>query len=217
MSHLLLLPAALDPEPGPARRLLTRELQDPKYRPDLLGRLGDWVGDRLDDLGGPGRGLGLLGRPLLLVLLLLVVVGVVLVLVRLRRDPHVGGAGTSVFDDVRRSAAEHRALAHAALSEAGHDTAVVEGLRALAAGLVERQVVTDTPAATAREVADVAAPRFPGMADRLGEAARVFDETRYGERPADRRRAELVLDVEDSLRRSDPVAPSAGPVLAVPR
>ena len=218
MSLTAVVAAGLEPDPGRARRLLGEELQDPRYRPDLLQRALDWLGDRFHGLrDGTGNVLGDLGRPVLLVVLLVVVVGVALLLARLRRDPRGTDSDRAVFDDLRRSADEHRALARAAQAEGDHDTAVIEGLRAVAAGLVERRVVTDTPAATAREVADVAAPRFPALAGRLGDAARVFDETRYGGRPADRARAASVLDLEDDLRRAAPGVPDAGPVLAVPR
>lgn len=212
-----MLRVALDPDPDRARRLLEQELSAPKYRSGLLQRALDWVGDHLTGTDGTGNLLGALGRPVLLVVLLVLVVGVAVLLSGLRRDPRVGTAARTVFDDVRRSAEEHRALARAALADDDFDTAVVEGLRALTAGLVERQVVADAPAATAREVAEVAAPRYPALAGRLAEAARLFDETRYGGRRADRARAETVLGVEDDVRRTSPSGATSGPVLAVPR
>ncbi|GGF43078.1 hypothetical protein GCM10011519_16200 [Marmoricola endophyticus] len=212
-------PSVVRPDPGQARRLLGEELRDPKYRPGLLERLRDWLSDLLSGRDG-GDLIGALGVPVLVVLVLVLAVGGALLVGRLRRDPVAPTEDTPLFDDVRRPAAEHRQLARAALDREDFDTAVVEGLRATAAELAERRIVTDTPAATAREVAAVAAPRFPERGAELAEAARVFDETRYGERHADRSRAELVLAVDDGIHRTRPATEdpgSSGPVLAVPR
>ncbi len=116
-------------------------------------------------------------------------------------------------------AAEHRRLARVAHESGDWDEAVVEGMRALAAGLVERQLVDDVPAATAHEVTALAAPRFPSFADRLEVAATVFDETRYGDRRATRERAAEMLDLDSALGGAGPTngSTSRGPVPAVPR
>ena len=75
------------------------------------------------------------------------------------------------------------------------------------------------PAATAHEVTTLAAPRFPSYADRLEVAARVFDETRYGDHRATRERAGAMLDLESALTGANPTNASdaRGPVAAVPR
>ncbi len=101
-----------------------------------------------------------------------------------RRRPHRPGRCSATSGARPPSTAGWRGRRY---DTADWDDAVVEGMRALAAGLVERRLVDDVPAATAHEVTTLAAPRFPSYADRLERAARVFDETRYGDHRADPR------------------------------
>ena len=156
---------------------------------------------------------------MLLGLTVVVALLLVLVLSRLRRNAGADRTPEPVFGDVRRTAAEHRRLARAAYDTGAWDDAVVEGMRALAAGLVERQLVDDVPAATAHEVTTLAAPRFASYADRLEVAARVFDETRYGDHRATREHAGAMLDLESALTGANPTNASDArdPVAAVPR
>lgn len=207
------------PDPGTAHEWLRRELLRPDYQPSLLERVRDWFGRLFDKVqSGTGDFAGL-GRPLLLLLLLVLVAGGVYLAVRLRRNPGAGREPTSVFGDVRRTAVEHRRLAEAAFEGAEWDEAVVEGMRAVAARLVERGVVDDIPATTAHEVTRLAAPRFPAYAERLESAAQVFDETRYGDRRANRERARAMLDLDRELDAAAATTGTGrrGPVAAVPR
>jgi Domain of unknown function (DUF4129) len=207
------------PDPGTAHDWLRQELLKPDYRPSALEQVRDWFGSLFDKAqSGTGSFAGL-GRPLLLLLLLLLVALVVVLAIRLRRNPAAGREASSVFGDVRRTAAEHRRLARAAFDGGEWDAAVVEGMRAVAARLVERRLVDDVPAATAHEVTRLAAPRFPAYAERLESAAQVFDETRYGDRRATRERAAAMLDLDRDLDVTGPAAGNGrpGPVAAVPR
>ncbi|MGI9156873.1 MAG: DUF4129 domain-containing protein [Marmoricola sp.] len=207
------------PDPATAHDWLQRELLRQEYRPSLLQRVRDWFAHLFDKAqSGTGNFAGL-GRPLLLLLVLLLVAGLVLLAVRLRRNPRAADPGETVFGDIRRRAAEHRALADAAFGDGRWDDAVVEGMRALAAALVERQLVDDLPAVTAHEVTGLAAPRFPSYAARLESAAGVFDETRYGDRHATRDRARAMLDLDRDLGAATPETGTTrrGPVEAVPR
>ncbi|RLV50626.1 DUF4129 domain-containing protein [Nocardioides mangrovicus] len=207
------------PGPDRAEEWLRRELDRSEYHASLTQRLADWLRGLLDRAGqGPGR-LSDLGLPALLLLSVVLVAVLAFVLSRLRRNPAAEPGQRTVFDEGRRSAQQHRALAQAAYAAGDFDTAVVEGVRALTAGLVERGLVADLPAATAYEVVALARPRFPDLAERLGAAALAFDETRYGARPARRERAGEVLDLEATLAAATPAtSASAGePVVAVPR
>lgn len=221
---LALLPGAvlrgpLHPDADTAREWLRRELLRREYRPNLVQRVQEWFEEllaRARDAGGSFGGLSdavLLGLTVALAMLLVVVLS------RLRRDAGAERAPEPVFGDVRRTATEHRRLARAAYDGGIWDDAVIEGMRALAAGLVERQLVDDVPAATAHEVTTLAAPRFPAYADRLEVAATVFDETRYGDRRATRERAGAMLDLESGLTGASPANGhrTRGPVAAVPR
>ncbi|MEP6815559.1 MAG: DUF4129 domain-containing protein [Marmoricola sp.] len=209
----------LVPDPDTAHAWMRQELLKPDYQRSLLERVDDWF-SRLFHRAQSGTGsFAGLGRPLLLLLLLLVVAGIVFLVFRLRRNPSAGRETASVFGDVRRTAAEHRTLAQAAFDGSEWDEAVIEGMRALAARLVERHVVDDIPAATAHEVTTLATPRFPSFEHRLETAARVFDETRYGDRRATRDRARAMLDLDHEMDAASPTTGNGrrGQVVAVPR
>jgi hypothetical protein len=101
-----------------------------------------------------------------------------------------------VFDDGARSAAWHRAAADAAVA-AGHlRTAVLERFRAVVRELEERAVLAEQPGRTAGEAAQAAASRLPALGERLTAAARIFDDVRYGDRPA-------TPEMDDALRELD--------------
>jgi Domain of unknown function (DUF4129) len=213
------LPGPLHPDADTAREWLRQELLRREYRPNLVERMQDWFQDLLAKAQGGAGNFGGLSDAVLLGLTVVVALLLVFVLSRLRRNAGADRTPEPVFGDVRRTAAEHRRLARAAYDTAVWEDAVVEGMRALAAGLVERQLVDDVPAATAHEVTTLAAPRFPSYADRLEVAARVFDETRYGDHRATRGRAGAMLDLESALTGASPANGTKvrGPVGAVPR
>lgn len=205
------------PDPREAHEWLREELLRRDYRPSLLKQVQDWFGSVLDRVQHSAGNAGGLGRLVVLVLVVALLLLVAVVLSRLRRLEGGEPETQAVFGDVRRSAAEHRRLAETAFGNERWDDAVVEAMRALAAGLVERRLADDLPAATAHEVATAAAPRFPAYGDRLAAAARTFDETRYGDRRATRERARAMLDLDHDLRSAAPSGGGRGPVEAVPR
>lgn len=206
------------PEPGPARDWVREELARSEYQPSLLERVAGWFGDLLDKLLNAADGIGRLDPVFALVLVGLLVVGAAVVLARLRPAGVRREASAPVLGEKRMTAAGHRALAERARDEGRYDDAVVEALRAIAVGLVERALLDDRPATTAREVALAAAASFAGLAGRLHAAAERFDAVRYGDRHADRAAADELLDLEAAVRHAHPEATgTAGPVLAVPR
>lgn len=209
----------LVPEPGTAHDWLRRELLGADYRPSPLERVRGWFSHLFDQAQSGTGSLAGLGGPLLLLLALLVMAGIAFLVLRLRRNPRGGPEVESVFGDLRRTAVEHRALARAAFDGGRWDEAVVEGMRALTARLVERRLVDDVPAATAHEVTTLATPSFPSYQQQLATAARVFDETRYGDRRATRDRARAMLDLERALHAAIPATGNGRrrPVAAVPR
>jgi hypothetical protein len=212
------------PGPDEARRLLERELGRAEYRGaretwwDRASRAFlDWLGSlQPDGLGSPGA-----GRVFLVVAVLVLAAVVVLVVVtrglprrRLRTGTDDTGA---VFDgDDLRSAATIAAAAEGALRAGDWSTAVLEGYRALARGLDERDLVLVVPGATARAIADRATTPFPMLADTLRSASDAFDAVRYLGVDADETTALRVLDTERTVRRSRPAttlgtAPPGGP------
>ena len=123
-----------------------------------------------------------------------------------------------MLEDPRTTAAQYRARAGRALAEERWDDAVVDGMRAIAVGLVERGLVDDLPSATAHEVATAASTVFSSERARLDAAARLFDDVRYGDRRATRAGAGDLLELERTLHTLRPEQMSGpGRVLAVPR
>lgn len=210
-------PAALFPDPDTAREWLGRELSRPEYQESLVDRFAHWF-NRLLNAAGEVGGAGGLSPVIALVLLALLVAGIALALSRLRANPTSGTTGSAVFSDARLTADEHRRRARTALSSQDWGEAVVEAVRALAAGLLERGLVPEQSGVTVHELGDRAAALFPGHLQRLEATTRVFDETRYGDRPADEGQArEAVLLEEELSGRSPEVGGPRTPATAVPR
>lgn len=205
MSRPVLRVTALD-DVGPdrARELLQRELAGARYQESWVERFQRWFSDLLDRLGEAASGSGPLG------VVTAVVVAVVLVallgwaLSRLRRDGGRERAAATVFAERRRSAAQHRGDAEAAYAAGRHDEALLEAVRALSAGLVERDLLRDSVGLTVLETTAAAAARFPAHGDDLQRLRVAFEETRYGERHADAAAAAQALRVEELVRRSEP-------------
>lgn len=210
-------PTALFPDPGTAREWLGRELSRPEYQESLADRFARWF-DRILNAAGEVGGAGGLNPVVALVLLALLVGGIALVLSRLRANPTSGAAGSAVFSEARLTAEEHRRRAHTALSRQGWGEAVIEAVRALAADLVERGLVPEQSGVTVHELSDRATALFPAHAQRLEATARVFDETRYGDRTADGHQAREAVQLEEELSgRSPETGGPRTPVSAVPR
>jgi hypothetical protein len=204
----------LDPGPDEARRLLARELDRPEYREPLLQRVLGWLSDLVAAASEGGDGLGLAAS---VAVLLLLVGAAVLVLSRLRRGPARVDAPAAVFGEVRLGAAEHRAAARSAYDDQRWDDAVVEAVRALAAGLGDRGVLGEQRGVTVHEVVAAAGARFPAERQDLTTLGVSFDEVRYGDRHAAEPTARAALDLEGRVAAATPVAAGAVPTSAVPR
>lgn len=208
---------ALFPDPDTARDWLGRELSRAEYQESLADRFARWF-NRLLNAAGEVGGAGGLSPVLALVLLALLVAGIALALSRLRANPTSRMPGSEVFSEARLSAEGHRSRARVALSSQDWDQAVVEAVRALAAGLVERRLAPEQPGVTVHELGDRASALFPAHVQRLEAAARIFDETRYGDRPAAEDQAREVVQLEEELSGRTPMPGGPrGPTNAVPR
>ncbi|NHA66715.1 DUF4129 domain-containing protein [Phycicoccus flavus] len=202
--------APLDPSSDEARRWLEQELTSPRYheQPGLLDRFRELVERLLDS--GPRTGLPSVFVPIAVGLVLAVLA---LVLVRvLRRDVGESGSGRGrgVLDVPDVPAATLRRQARDALDRGDWDTAVLDGLRAVARGAVERVIVDDAPGRTAHEVAVTLATPFPGEDAALIAAADAFDAVRYGERHATAEQARGVVALEERVAAARPDRPRTG-------
>lgn len=207
MTPALLRAAPVTPDAGEARRWLLDELAEEVYRqaePSLFARAVGWLLDRLQAIELPDAP----GSQVLLVALLLVAAaGVVVALalagpVRLARRRERG----EVFEDVARAAVDHRRAADEHAAAGRWADAVQERFRAIVRSLEERALITPAPGTTADEVASEASVVLPDLDGELRGAARLFDDVRYGGRPA-------TPEHDARLRRLDEAVGAARPAL----
>ncbi len=200
----LLLRAAdppLLPSPDEARAALRRELVDPQYyEQDVVQRLLDWLGRRVD--GAIAGASSLPALTWLAVTLVVVALGAALVLLlsRARLTARRGDDAAAVLTDAAVSAAALRARAEHALEAGRYAETVIDGFRALAVHQVERGRLDHAPGSTAREVAQVLAAQHPQARDQVEHGARLFDAVMYGDRSPTREEADAVLAIDARLR-----------------
>ncbi len=103
-----------------------------------------------------------------------------------------------------RTAAQLRVEAERRAREQDWDSAVVLRFRALARGLLERDLIDPAPGATAQGIAREANAPFPGFAERLHSAATAFDAVRYLRSPATESDYRRLAETDDDLRVATP-------------
>lgn len=198
----------------PAREAAERELAKPRYHehdPNPLQRALGWLWERVDDLfsaaagATPGGWVGLLA---IAAFVLLLIVALRLRLGALRRTPTTGAA---LFADRPRTAAEHRTAAEAHAARSDWTTAVQERMRAVVLALEERALLTPAPGRTADEAATEAGRALPGHAERLRNAARIFDGITYGRRPGTAEEYALLTALDTELKQAKPQLADAAP------
>ncbi len=195
-----LLTAPLDPSPDEARSWLRRELVRPEYNEqDLLNRLVAWLERVINGGLDAASRVPPLSTFVAMLVLLLLVLGLVWLLSRAGRSPTGAPAAGPLLSDERITAAQLRARAEAALAGDRPDDALVDGFRALAVRQIERGLLSESPGATAHEVAGDLGLAVPDLAARLQGAGVLFDLVRYGGRPATRDQAGSVLALDDDL------------------
>jgi hypothetical protein len=190
----------LDPSGSEARAKLRRELLHPEYHQEnLLQEVFNWLLRKV----GSGLDRASQAPPLSTLMAMLIFVALALGLAwlvsRARYTARENDERRSVLTEEAVTADELRARAAAALEAGRFEEAVVEGFRATAVRQVERGRLSDTPGATAHEVAEALAREYVALADRVHRSARLFDEVRYGDRPATREQAASVLALDDDL------------------
>lgn len=220
----------LQPEPGPARDLLSRELSRSEYRPSLLEQARDFVFDLVDRAQRAVAETGAFNLLTLTVLAVALAVGLLLLLARLRPDTRAPRA-EPVLGATSLTAADHRSRARAASGRQDWDEAVVEAMRAIARDLEERSPAltaraatgatageTDVrPGSTAREVAAIAQRRFAGHDEALDALARTFEDVVYGDRRAAQADAERGVRLAETLAEATPGDRAGGPRAVAPQ
>ena len=115
-----------------------------------------------------------------------------------------------------RTARHHRQEAHRLAGAGDYTTATIECVRAIAAELEERGRLPPRVGRTADEFAAEAGRALPVHADALGDAARQFDEIRYGQRAGSRAGYERLSELDRRIMASAPRAGSPAGAGAAP-
>jgi hypothetical protein len=106
------------------------------------------------------------------------------------------------------SAADHRQRAATLASAGDYAAAILEAVRGIARQLEERGVLSPRLGRTADEIAAEAGLVLPAEADALHDAARLFDDICYGERPGTAGGYALVRSLDTRLQSARPAEPS---------
>jgi hypothetical protein len=112
------------------------------------------------------------------------------------------------------SARDHRQQAERMAAAGDYATAIIESVRAIAVELEERGVLEPRVGRTADEFAAVAGQPLPGHATGLREAARLFDDVRYGERAGTAAGYQRVRELDVAIRAARPDVSAAPPEAA---
>lgn len=188
-----------------ARRWAEEELAKSEYRdadPGWLADVGEAIMDWLRALDGAG-GDSTVPAPWIGVIIV-VLIGTAVILVRPRLNAKARRP-TDIFDaDPTVTATAYRARAAAAAAAGDWNAAVVDCFRAMVRTAEERNVLDTRAGRTADEVARELATPFSPEAGRLNEAARTFDEIRYGNGSADRTAYAAMLELDTALRSLKP-------------
>ncbi|WP_350352644.1 DUF4129 domain-containing protein [Microbacterium sp. A8/3-1] len=178
------------PDGDEVRRWAEEELSDPRYadaKPtwfDLVARdIGRFIADLFTSDNGANVG------PWALIIVSAVIVAALITALiiwgRPRSSRAVRRARTDLLgeqDD--RSAAQLRADAERSARGGDWDTATVLRYRAIARGLLERDLIDPAPGATAQSIAREASAVFADEAAAMRRAAVSFDDVRYLRHPA---------------------------------
>ncbi len=115
-----------------------------------------------------------------------------------------------------RSADEHREEADRLAASSRYGEAMIERIRAIARDLESREILLRKPARTARELAVEAGAAFPAEAAELTEAARHFDDVRYGGRAGTEPGYRRIRDLDVRLKAAAAISADQAGYAPVP-
>jgi hypothetical protein len=215
LTRAALLAAAHRVRPGPpggpavsrrtGQQLARAELAKSIYHPPVAWtvRLGRWLARTLNAMGQavPGGWWALVALAALLVIAVaaaLVWIGPVASSRPRTRRPILSGAQVSARD--------HRQNAERAAAAGDFAAAIIESVRAIAMELEERGILPPRLGRTADELATEASGPLPAQAGQLKDAARLFDDVRYGDRAGTADGYQRLRDLDAGIRTAKPVA-----------
>src|SRR5215470_11790526 len=172
------------------QRIARRELAEISF----WQRMIQWLARLTAGRYVPGGWFGLIALAVLAIL----VITVVIFWVRPGRARRT--AALSVLSGETMTARDYRRTAERLAAAGDYAAAIVEGVRAIAAELTERDVLPPKPGRTADELAVEAGAELPDLAGDLRTVARLFDDIRYGDKEGSRAGYELVRRVDNDVR-----------------
>jgi hypothetical protein len=201
---------ASGPVPPGIRRVPAQRLARAALAQSVWERILKDISRFLNSLSvGPQSGgwWGLIG---LILVVVVIVAGVVYRLGPVRRSRRQRAGG--VLGGSQLTAAGHRRNAEQLAAGGDYAGAIIERVRAIAVELEARGVLSPRPGRTASELAAELAGPLPGSAGELREAARLFDDVRYGGRPGTPAGYERVRALDESIQAArTPAAAAAAP------
>jgi hypothetical protein len=148
----------------------------------------------------PGGGWTVLAVAALLVIIVAVIAGRLGPLARTaRRAAPLLDSGASAA-----TARQLREAAQACAAAGDYSTAILQRLRAIARGCEERGLLAADAGRTADELSVAVGALFPAQRDALADAARQFDEVRYGDGTGTQDGYERLRALDDALARLSP-------------
>jgi hypothetical protein len=180
------------------QRLARRELAEMGF----WDRVVNWLEHLPGNAGNvvPGGWFGLIALAILAVL----AVTVVLYWARPARARRT--RNDSVLTGETMSARDYRRAAERLAAAGDYAGAIVEGVRAIAAELDERAILSPRPGRTAHELAAEAGAELPGLAGDLRAVTRLFDDIRYGDKDGNLAGYQLVGRLDEAVRAARPAA-----------
>lgn len=193
--------ATIDIDRDAAHDAAQRELAKPIYpKASWTEQLLHWLDELFYRLGKAGSALPG-GWFTVVVLLLLFAAAVIVALRVVRRTMHTNRGGAhALFAGEQLTAAEHRATAEQFAAAGDWAAAIRHRLRAIARQLEESAVLDAVPGRTATELARDAGRQLPDLANKLVDAATIFNDVTYGEQPGTEASYRMICDLDDHLR-----------------
>lgn len=174
------------------QRLARQELSEMSFWQRVLNAIQHFFNVSVNAV--PGGWFGLI------VLAVLAVLGVTAVVfwVRPSRMRRLGSG--ALLSGQPRSAQDHRREAQRLAAASDFSGAIIEGVRAIAVELDERDILPPRPGRTADELAQEAGRALPLLAHDLRLVSSLFDDVLYGDRPGTHEGYKLVSRVDEAVR-----------------
>ncbi len=199
----------VSPDADEARRWAEQELVKPEYlaaQPNAFDRASLAVVKFFENLLNPDLGEGNGGIIIMTIVGLLLVAALVTAVLlwgKPRASRRISSAQMLLGEDDRLSAGELRRFSERSARAGDWGAAMTQRYRALARGLVERELLDPAPGATAQSIAGTAALTFPSQRAALLEAATLFDGVRYLGVAGDERGYLTIRSTDDSISSSE--------------